>query len=220
MDLNNKKIERFSSAQLYYVQLSSYYNSLSQQFDSYLRDDNDISYSLCVFYISNVLNLIRKFHQNIGIIQFDNTYVEKVIFELMMVFMYELQEKSLQHRLSTTDVIRLLALSHENRTYESYYALINTTEREIFKVACLWIIEMKQEGRLRLLAQKARWFSTLVYLEMTLMYGIYYGRENLRKFYNEQSIMDLDMILFIHNRHYHYYNRLRKLKLIRDDFLL
>ena len=74
--------------------------------------------------------------------------------------------------------------------------------------------DLEQKGELNDLEQKSRWYSTLILIEIIIVYQIYYGKHHLQHFIHDKRHIDNDLLVYLKNKHRKYYDRLLSLKLI------
>jgi hypothetical protein len=212
ISINNQKIERFSKAELYYVQLASYYSALSSLLRAAIEKKENIDYDLCIWFICNILYLLHKFHKEIGIVQLNNAYVEQVIYELMVTIFGKLLDPKFDNKLKYPDLYRLRESIDENTTYDAFHAAMEADKTGHYSKVDKWLKEVEEKAdELLDLERKSRWYSRLIYFEMTMMYEIYYGKHHIQQFFEHRRSIDKDLLDYLAKNNPYYRKRLSKL---------
>ncbi|HET7642067.1 MAG TPA: hypothetical protein VFK40_01045, partial [Nitrososphaeraceae archaeon] len=74
------------------------------------------------------------------------------------------------------------------------------------------------EFQMKDIQEKAKWYGNLIHVEMVIIYELYYGKRNIKKFYNQEDFQILDdhLLKYLQEKNNPYYKRLRKFKVIKS----
>lgn len=223
LELIKEKIKKFREKEAFIMLLASNYYRLNEVLGEHLLGESQqLNYRLCIFYICNIFNLIGKLSSGGGLVQLDNVWVENIISELIGIVHRTVQDNDLVYKLSLADIHRLRTLIDEKYDFNEFQlSIISNVENATAYVKTLQCIhELQEKKGLNELQQKSFWISWLIYIEVNLMYEIYYGKHQIRRYYEVFSPLPRELLVYLYNSHPDYYNRLYKHGVVQEDIPL
>jgi hypothetical protein len=196
LTLNAGSIKMFSSGQPYYVKIASYYGILSEQIGGNKKADPEE----IVYHIINILHLLRKFHHDVTIVQFDNILVESIVKNLMYNIYYKMQDPNNLHCFEPGDIYELRELVNEKEDHMSWESFNKKKLDPICKKAIECISDIMQNGdMLNEIHLKSKLCYWVIDFEVKVMLREYYNLEEIKKFYHNNNRLDEKLVRYMEN---------------------
>jgi hypothetical protein len=204
IELSKEKIRIISELVPWYVDMASYYGSLSSQFGVALekaKKENSTVVSIdterCLFYIARIFYLEEKISAK-GNFQFCDTKAEKLVATLnyeLTLCMFGLEEyESNESHLAYKDKSVLSSVVYDNNTKEAlpYYKFFDTlnnhSEGSRFKGWLNGLTPLQFE-RLR---KHSKWTKDLIIFELNHIYEVFYNQKpNPKEYLDEEFLKEI-----------------------------
>lgn len=121
-----------------------------------------------------------------------------------------------------SDIHRLRTLADESRDFNSFQSNIGKNSENIIAyvniLQCIIELQEEKEKLLIDLEQKSYWISDLIYVEINMMYEIYYGQDQIRRYYDPVNYpLSSELLRHLYKYYPDYYERLRKRGVVKND---